>query len=187
MYTAVFIDGGYLEKVLQYEHARAKVNFQLLVKAMVRGGRLLRAYYYNCPPYQSNPPTDEERRRFRAWRGFENALRDIPKFDVRMGKLVFRGMSADGKPIFQQKRVDLMLGVDMALLAGKGRLAEVVLLSGDSDFVPAIEAVKKEGILTALWHGSIRPNFGPSRELLQSCDEQYELTADIIRSARLRS
>ena len=153
---------------------------------MVGSGILLRAYYYYCRPYQSSPPTEEEKIRYRSWRRFEGALRNIPNFDVRLGKLVFRGTRSDGRPIFQQKRVDLMLGVDMALLAGKGRLNRVVLLSGDSDFVPAIEAVKQEGILTTLWHGSERDS-SASRELLQTCDERNELTREIINSCRLRS
>lgn len=186
MFTAVFIDGAYLEKVLQYEHARAKVDFRLLVDAMIGDDVLLRTYYYNCPPYQSNPPTDEERSRYSSWRRFEDALRNIPKFDVRLGKLVFRGTRSDGKRIFQQKGVDLMLGVDMALLAAKSRLAKVVLLSGDSDFVPAIEAVKREGILTTLWHGSDGRDSSASRELQQTCDERHELTRYIVQSSLLR-
>lgn len=84
--------------------------------------------------------------------------------------------------MFQQKRVDLMLGVDMALLASKDRIAKVALLSGDSDFTPAIEAVKNEGVLTTLWHGSQSPDAKPSYELLQVCDERRELTAEIIQS-----
>jgi len=89
--------------------------------------------------------------------------------------------------VFQQKRVDLMLGVDMALLAGKNRIAKMALLSGDSDFTPAVEAVKREGVLTTLWHGSHSGTARPSRELLQVCDERRELTAQIIQSVSRRS
>lgn len=68
--------------------------------------------------------------------------------------------------MFQQKHVDLMLGVDMALLASKDRIAKVALLSGDSDFTPAIEAVKNEGVLATLWHGSNTPDARPGYELI---------------------
>ncbi|MCY4582117.1 MAG: NYN domain-containing protein [Chloroflexi bacterium] len=180
--TAVFVDGAYLEKVLLYDHDKAPIDFGRLVAAMVEGGELLRAYYYHCLPYQSNPPTNEERARYAARHRFFTALRHIPRFEVRLGKLVRRGMDRDGKPVFQQKRVDLMLGVDMALLAGKHRIGKVALLSGDSDFTPAVEAVKNEGVLTTLWHGSLTREVRPSSELRQACDERRELTAELIQS-----
>ena len=44
------------------------------------------------------------------------------RFEVRLGKLAYRGKDHEGNPIFQQKKVDCMVGVDMALLAGKGRI-----------------------------------------------------------------
>lgn len=185
--TAVFIDGAYLEKTLLYDHGKARIDFGRLVDVMVEGDDLLRAYYYHCLPYQSSPPTDEERARYGARHRFFTALRHIPRFEVRLGKLAFRGMAHDGNPIFQQKRVDLMLGVDMALLAGKNRIGKMVLLSGDSDFTPAVEAVKREGVLTTLWHGSVAGSARPSYELLQVCDERRELTAEIIQSVSLRS
>jgi hypothetical protein len=34
-----------------------------------------------------------------------------------------------------------MIGVDMALLAGKGKVTNVGLLTGDSDYIPSVEAV----------------------------------------------
>ena len=70
----------------------------------------------------------------------------------------------------------------MALLAGKGRIARVALLAGDSDFTPAIEAVKREGVLTTLWHGSRSDQTTPSRELVEICDERHELTAALVAS-----
>lgn len=185
--TAVFIDGAYLEKVLLYDHDKARTDIGRLVEVMVGDDDLLRAYYYHSLPYQSSPPTDEERKRYGNRRRFFDALRHIPRFEVRLGNLAYRGVDASGKPIFQQKRVDLMLGVDMALLAVKNRVSKVVLVSGDSDFTPAVEAVKNEGVLTTVWHGSQSEDARPSNELLLSCDERCEITAEIIRSVRLRS
>ena len=73
-----------------------------------------------------------------------------------------------------------MIGVDMALLAGKGKITNAVILSGDSDMVPAVEAVKREGVLTTLWHGSYSGSGVPSRELVEICDERHEITAALI-------
>lgn len=83
-----------------------------------------------------------------------------------------------------QKRVDCMVGVDMALLAGKGKVTSIGLFSGDSDLLPAIEAVKREGVLVTLWHGSFSPETTPSRELFEISDERRELTRELVQRIR---
>jgi uncharacterized LabA/DUF88 family protein len=183
--AAAFLDGGYVEKVLHYDHNEPKIDFEKLVRIMVKPDELLRAYYYHCLPYQSNPPTEEERKRYAARHRFITALSFLPRFEVRLGQLAFRGIDAEGKRIFQQKRVDCMVGVDMALLAGKGKVTNVAIFAGDSDIIPALEAVKREGVLVTLWHGSFSPNTRPSRELVEVADERHELTADIVASILL--
>ncbi len=133
--VAAFIDGGYLDKVARFEKQR--IDYQKLVAAMTGTDEMLRAYYYHCMPYQRSPPTLEERERFSAMDRFLSALNRLPRFEIRLGKLAFRGTGADGQPMFVQKRVDNMVGVDMALLAGKGKISKLALLSGDSDFIPS--------------------------------------------------
>jgi hypothetical protein len=56
---AIFIDGAYLAKVLR-EFGEPKISFDALVKRVTAGADLLRTYYYDCLPYQSPQPTDEE-------------------------------------------------------------------------------------------------------------------------------
>jgi uncharacterized LabA/DUF88 family protein len=141
---------------------------------------LLRAYYYHCMPYQGNPPTEEERTRYASRHRFTTALTLLPRFEVRLGRLVLRGRDAAGEPIFQQKRVDCMIGVNMALLAGKGKITNAAILTGDSDLMPAIESVKRAGVLTTLWHGGIVPDSRPSSELYALVDERRQLTAEIV-------
>lgn len=182
--AAAFIDGGYLEKVLKVNHRSAHIDHSALAKLMVAPDDLLRAYYYHCLPYQGNPPTEEERQRYAAKHRFVTALQYLPRFEVRLGRLAYRGQGADGKPIFEQKRVDCMVGVDMALLAAKGKITGLALFSGDSDMIPALEAVKREGVVVTLWHGRTTrgSTTAPSRELFEIADERHELTADIIES-----
>lgn len=178
--AAVFIDGGYLDKVMYYDFSNARINYEALAHELVQQDELFRTYYYNCLPYQSNPPTDEERQRYASKRKFTTALSYLPRFEVRLGKLAFRGNDEDGDPIFIQKRVDCMVGVDMAFLAGKGKVTSVILLSGDGDLIPAIEAVKREGVLAVLWHGSLSRDTAPSRELFEICDERRQITKGLV-------
>ena len=185
--TALFIDGAYLEKVLQHDHAKARIDFGKLAGAMVdEGDELLRAHHCNCLPCRGGQPSEDEDRRYRMRHGFYTALGRIPRFEVRLGRLAFRGVDENGSPIFQQKRVDIMLGVYMVLLALKQRVSKVALLSGDSDFAPAVEAVKAEGVLTTVWHGSSSEQTSPSDDLLQACDVPRELTRRDIQSVRLQ-
>lgn len=46
----------------------------------------------------------------------------------------------------EQKGVDMRIGVDIASLAFKKQVNQIILISGDSDFVPAAKLARREGI-----------------------------------------
>jgi uncharacterized LabA/DUF88 family protein len=150
--AAAFIDGGYLDKVA-LPHGR--VDFRALAKAIVQDAELLRAYYYHCLPYKGPAPSEAESAAFAKKQEFFKVLDRLPRFQVREGRLERRGVDAKGRDVFEQKRVDVMLAVDMVEAVSTGKADTVVLLAGDSDFVPAVEAVKRMGALVVLWHAEI--------------------------------
>ena len=100
---------------------------------------------------------------------------------MRLGRLEYRGNRADGAPIFEQKRVDILLGVDIAQLSAKGQIQQAVLVAGDSDFIPAIEVAKNEGVLVTLYHGS-----RPHADLRRQADERYRIDQPLIDSVMRR-
>jgi uncharacterized LabA/DUF88 family protein len=54
----------------------------------------------------------------------------------------------------RQKGVDMRLGLDVASLAYKRQVEQIVLVTGDSDFVPAAKLARREGIdvvLDPMW------------------------------------
>ena len=54
----------------------------------------------------------------------------------------------------QQKGVDMKIGVDIASLAYKKQVDQIILIAGDSDFVPAAKLARREGIdfiLDPMW------------------------------------
>lgn len=167
--------------MLRDEFAGAKINYSKLPARLLPVGLdLLRTYYYCCPPYQSNPPTNEEKERKSKFDRFHAVLENIPRFQVRLGKLAFRGFDATThQPRFEQKRVDILLGVDLVHLASKGQIAEAILVAGDSDFLPAIEAAKDEGVLFRLYHGKL-----PHRDILMAADERTQIDQAFIDSVR---
>lgn len=53
-----------------------------------------------------------------------------------------------------QKGVDMRIGLDIASLAERGTVNQIIMISGDSDFVPAAKHARREGIdfiLDPLW------------------------------------
>ena len=54
----------------------------------------------------------------------------------------------------KQKGVDMKIGVDIASLAYKRQVDRIILIAGDSDFVPASKLARREGIdfiLDPMW------------------------------------
>lgn len=100
---------------------------------------------------------------------FFNSLRTKRKFALRLGKLAdatatFNLKSDVTKKILsgarvltdltekdfdlalRQKGVDMKIGIDIATLAYKRLVDQIVLISGDSDFVPVAKLARREGI-----------------------------------------
>ena len=175
----IFVDGGYLANLAE-RHFRIWVDFERLsneIRNTIAGNTqeplgLLRTYFYDCLPYQSNPPTSEEAQRLSRKRRFFSALQRLPNYEIREGRLMYRGDDAQGNPIFQQKRVDLMIGLDIAGLAAKQQITHAAVLSGDSDLLPAVEAAKQEGVIVWLVHG---PPSTYARELWDLADDRLSI------------
>lgn len=180
MRTAVFIDGGYMDRVSR-SLGSPRIDYSLLVREMAHGD-LLRAYYYHCLPYVGVPaaPEDEERRAGKE--RFFNALSRLPRFQVREGVLQFQGRDeATQRPIYIQKRTDVLLTMDLMNLVLKGRLSRAVLMAGDSDLVPVVQAVKAEGVTVHLFHGEA--NLLPNRDLWEVADERTVITQGLLYRA----
>lgn len=177
--VAIFIDGAYLDFVLRDEFQGAPIDYGALSTQLAGDADILRTYYYHCPVYQGNPPLPEESARYSAQRKFFAALENLPRYMVRLGRLEFRGNDQSGRPQYEQKRVDILLGVDLVQLATKQTIQEAILLAGDSDFIPAVIAAKQEGVLVRLYHGA-----RPHTDLWQECDERHPISQRIIDAAR---
>lgn len=181
---AFFIDGSYLDHVLMNVSGGKRVNYQALISAIVSkagGDRdILRVYYYHCLPYQDHPPTQEQSERFGRMQRFFRALQRTPRFEVKEGRLAYRGLDNKGKPLFEQKRVDLLLGIDLVLHSAKRSIDEAFIIAGDSDFIPAIRTAKSEGVITYLVHGADRHD-----DLLDEVDERIEITQELVSGASL--
>lgn len=175
--VAIFIDGAYFSKILKESFVSAQVDFSKLSTYLANGLPILRTYYYNCMPYKSLNPTSGEINRYNNMQRFVQSLEGLDRYEVKLGKLEYRGRKTDGTPVFQQKRVDILLGCDLVLLSAKQRIEKAILITGDSDFIPAIQIAKNEGVEIELIYDT---NHMPHRSLTQIADVRRALTqADI--------
>ncbi|SFP01515.1 NYN domain-containing protein [Paracoccus pantotrophus] len=80
-------------------------------------------------------------------------------FAVRRGVLKFRGFKPkripiatapltdeDFKPDFEQKGVDMRIGLDIANFSATRSVERIILLSGDTDCVPAMKHARINGL-----------------------------------------
>ena len=98
-----------------------------------------------------------------------------------MSLIKYRGKDNQGKPIYQQKQVDLLLGLDFALLSAKRSITHAAVVTGDSDMVPAFEEAKREGIAVWLFTGQPKSH---ARELWQAADERVDLDQPFLDAIR---
>lgn len=176
--SAIFIDGGYLDKILQYNN-RAKIDYSKMCDALSKDIPLLRAYYYQCLPYQSSNPTEEERNALSNMERFLKKLSALNNFSVKKGKLAYRGLDTEGNPIFEQKRIDTYLATDLVMHSTKRLISHAFIITGDSDFIPAIEIAQAEGVSVTLVYSS-ENSLRPHDELLDMVDSRLLIKPDLL-------
>ena len=67
--------------------------------------------------------------------------------DMLSGKMEVKDLKPEDVHVeLRQKGIDMKIGVDIASLALKRFVDRIVLISGDSDFVPAAKLARREGI-----------------------------------------
>ncbi|WP_298667436.1 NYN domain-containing protein [uncultured Methanofollis sp.] len=170
--VAVFIDNGYLSKVVP---KGTRIDFLKYSTDVCRGRERLRTYFYDCMPYQSDPPQYDEKVKYAQYCKFRDIIESLPRFQMRLGKLK---KNSDGT--FEQKRVDILLAVELVRLSWSHQIGYAVVVTGDSDFVPAIEAAKEAGVITTLYYskGTVH------NELLSAVDERYEMDQAFFEKVR---
>ncbi len=144
----------------------------IMGRARLQGKELMRVYYYDAPPLDgvATNPLDGTQTNFSITpvatqsRALTDSLELQPDFAVRRGSLILSGWklgrqatrslakkggaitAKDLVPDISQKGVDIRIGLDIASIALK-RFAEIlVLVTGDSDLVPAMKFARKEGM-----------------------------------------
>lgn len=133
----IFIDGNNLYHELKGHYGRADVDFTKFCQKLSNARSLVRTYYYNAVVDRDREPE----RHTRQQRFFES-LRKLPYFELRFGRLVYFDWPRQS-PI--EKGVDVALATDMLVHAFRGSYDTAILVSGDTDYAAALQAVKDRG------------------------------------------
>lgn len=150
-----------------------------------RPKRLIASSFYDCPPLDKrlhNPVTgksinlgNSDEARFRL--ALHEELKRMRKVALRLGritdyghwtlrptktkallngKLAVADLQADDVTYeVRQKGVDMRIGLDIASLAYQKDVDQIILIAGDSDFVPAAKLARRQGIdfvLDPMWN-----------------------------------
>jgi uncharacterized LabA/DUF88 family protein len=168
---AVMVDVGYIYaaagELLFGTSARRdyRVDAVGLIQAITKHadelfrGELLRVYWYDAA--RDRVPTIDQR-----------VVAQMAWVKLRLGNLNARG---------QQKGVDANIRADMEALARHRAITDAVLIAGDEDMVPAVEAAQAFGVRVHLW--GVEPPYGTNQaeRLVWESD-----TVDVLDSAFVR-
>lgn len=173
--AVVFVDGNNWHHSLrdvQVEHI-GRLDFRKISRKVVgiRSWHETR-YYIGQVPQTGNPKLYASQRRFLASlraadrrisvhlgrlepRSVKSAAaRDLKRYLTRLPKRIDRNVFHDlmqiasrhkTVPIMVEKAVDVMLAVDMVIMAERDAYDAAYLLSADGDFTPAVDAVRAHG------------------------------------------
>jgi uncharacterized LabA/DUF88 family protein len=151
----------------------ADVMYKNALLALGSDEELFRLFYYDCPPYQGKEtnPIDKSIVDFRTLKKFQARslfLSEMKAKDfvaLRLGVARNRGwtltdgyirraiagtppnppLASDVFLALEQKGVDMRIGIDVATLTLKRIVDRVILVSGDTDMIPAMKlAAAKE-------------------------------------------
>ncbi len=182
--VAILIDGGNLRALTQQSGRTYDPDFieKVAHACCAHDEQLIRVLYYDCAPFNGRGKLPISGK-WHQFHGSDQWLRDLAQkdlFALRRGVLKFRGYKPrkapiipgsvtdqDFEPVFEQKGVDMRIGLDIATYSNDRVVERLVLITQDTDCVPAMKQARKAGLQIVLIN---LPNSNLAPELLAHCD-----------------
>ncbi|MCK4996675.1 NYN domain-containing protein [Candidatus Pacearchaeota archaeon] len=177
----VMIDAGFLSKVSRELGDGHYFKYDLLKFSKMlcgnHGSIFKHLFFYNAPPYQSNKPTEFEKKKKEEYDSFVSKLDLDECVTIKEGRC--QRLRNNGKFIYKQKGVDTLLTMGLMDVPIKyPKVKQIILIASDSDFVPVIERLKDLGIemiLYTYFDRNRNSNFSRSNELIKSVSRYVKL------------
>jgi uncharacterized LabA/DUF88 family protein len=161
--VALLIDGGHLRALVRKAGKKYNPDYieKVALGCLEPGEEFFRIFYYDAPPFsgtvklpisgaaQVHAPNDD----------WIKILASKELFAVRLGVLKFRGFKPkttplkatpltddDFAPDFEQKGVDMRIGLDIALFAETRAVERIILITNDTDCIPAMKYGRRAGL-----------------------------------------
>jgi uncharacterized LabA/DUF88 family protein len=165
--VALLIDGGYSRVVIRKAKKLYNPDYieQFALNCAVAHEDLTRILYYDCAPFSGTVklPVSGTSKTFSENANWLNELAAKDLFAVRLGVLKFRGFvpkkipispttltDNDFKPDFEQKGVDMRIGLDIATYSDRVAFDRFIVVTADTDCIPAFKHARKCGIQVVL-------------------------------------
>jgi uncharacterized LabA/DUF88 family protein len=173
--SAILIDGGFLRVAARKANKRCDPDFieKFAHACKSIDEQISRILYYDCAPFSGTLtlPVSGTLSKSSCKRTWLHELSYKDLFAVRRGQLKFRGYvrkktprhtpgtattttmpltDDDFKPEFEQKGVDMRIGLDVAAYSANRAVDRIILISADTDCIPALKYGRKAGLQTVL-------------------------------------
>ena len=171
----LFIDGNNfyfgLKKLYGDSKELSLFNFKKFGEILSGNRDLLRVFYYNAPlDYSDNPEKYAKQQRF-----FEK-IKGTEKIKLILCRLQKRKIKGTNKFYYVVKGDDIHIAVDMVKGAYENTFDIAILVSGDGEFIRAVEVVQEKG--KSVENAYFKSLF--SWHLKQECDKSIKLTKEIL-------
>ncbi len=190
--TLVFIDEGFLSQLSKYFGGGnyLKIDYLKLARTLSKNQNLFceHLFYYTAPPFQSEPPTDEQIKRKKGYDKFINKINKNKEVTIREGRC--QRILNKGKEEYHQKGVDALIVSDMVSVPIKfPKIKKIILVTSDTDFCPIIKDIENLGIKVLLhtyYEKKRASKFSVSHHLIDSCESSYYLTKKDFENSKLK-
>jgi uncharacterized LabA/DUF88 family protein len=145
--TYFFIDGNYVREAL---NAAMRTVFDVpgdIAPEAIASSDAFRSYFYDCKDEQKKDKETEAefKARLEAQDATFARMHSRPGLHLRLG-------TVKGQRRREQKEVDILLAVDMLTHGFNRSMTHAVLIAGDLDFRPVVEALVRSGIFVEVWY-----------------------------------
>ncbi|HYD03859.1 MAG TPA: NYN domain-containing protein [Alphaproteobacteria bacterium] len=131
---------GYFTDINGKKSINKKISYKNLISEITQGTDFVRGYFYDAAPV----PLDSKRQ------GFFDMLRSLEitvvTKELRHKAVTCKHCSVTDSNVPYQKGVDVSIVTDVMSLAVEKAFDVAIIVTGDNDFVDALDFVKKKGL-----------------------------------------